>query len=331
MNSPRSTAHPSVSGEPFARSWPWWRRWWYAAKPGSWPKLLVPMLLGQALGAREVATPSVAALLGGGVMTIALLCFIVFANDAGDVEVDRIKRRMFPQGCSPKTVPDGVLTRRALVLGGASAGLAALALAWGLAVALERPLLPAWMLASLGLLLAYTAPPLRLYYRGGGELLEMVGVGAVLPALHAYLQAGHIGGALPWVLPGWVCMALASAVASGLSDEVSDRAGGKTTAVTLWGNAVGRRIVERSVMASGMYWAALAAIRPSEFPWWLSASLVVIVWSAGRRLRRLSAGALTNAFAEQGRYKATLHLGIWAVGLLLGLGLWLGPHGGGAG
>ena len=120
MNSPRSTAHPSVSGEPFARSWPWWRRWWYAAKPGSWPKLLVPMLLGQALGAREVATPSVAALLGGGVMTIALLCFIVFANDAGDVEVDRIKRRMFPQGCSPKTVPDGVLTRRALVLGGAA-------------------------------------------------------------------------------------------------------------------------------------------------------------------------------------------------------------------
>ena len=175
----------------------------------------------------------------------------MFANDAGDVEVDRIKRRMFPQGCSPKTVPDGVLTRRALVLGGASAGLAALALAWGLAVALERPLLPGWMLASLGLLLAYTAPPLRLNYRGGGELLEMVGVGAVLPALHAYLQAGHIGGALPWVLPGWVCMALASAVASGLSDEVSDRAGGKTTAVTLWGNAVGRRIVERSVMASG--------------------------------------------------------------------------------
>ena len=136
MGSPRSTAHPSMSGDSFARRWPWWRRWWYAAKPASWPKLLVPMLLGQALGAREVSTPSVAALLGGAVMTVALLCFIVFANDAGDVEVDRIKRRMFPKGCSPKTVPDGVLSRRALVLGGASAGIAALGLAWGLAVAL---------------------------------------------------------------------------------------------------------------------------------------------------------------------------------------------------
>ena len=330
MGSPRSTPRPSISGDTFARRWPWWRRWWYASKPASWPKLLVPMLLGQALGAREVSTPSVAALVGGAVMTVALLCFIVFANDAGDVEVDRIKRRMFPRGCSPKTVPDGVLSRRALVLGGASAGIAALGLAWGLAVALERPLLPGWMLASLGLLLAYTAPPLRLNYRGGGELLEMVGVGAVLPALHAYLQAGHIGGVLPWVLPGWMCTALASAVASGLADEVSDRAGGKTTAVTMWGNTVGRRIVEWSVLASGVYWAVLATIRPSDFSWWLSASLVGTAWISWRRLRRLSVSAQTNAFAEQRRYKAILHLGIWAVGLLLGMGLWLGLRGGGA-
>ena len=84
------------------------------------------------------------------------------------------------------------------------------------------------------------------------------------------------------------------------------------------------------MLASGVYWAVLATIRPSDFPWWLSASLVGTVWISWRRLRRLSVSAQTNAFAEQRRYKATLHLGIWAVGLLLGMGLWLGLRGGGA-
>ena len=37
---------------------------------------------------------------------------------------------------------------------------------------------------------AYTLPPLRLNYRGGGELLEMLGVGLALPLYNVYLQAG---------------------------------------------------------------------------------------------------------------------------------------------
>ena len=50
MGTPRTTDRARVEGASFADGWPVWRRWWYAAKPDSWPKLLVPTLLGQALG-----------------------------------------------------------------------------------------------------------------------------------------------------------------------------------------------------------------------------------------------------------------------------------------
>ncbi|MEB3327874.1 MAG: hypothetical protein VKQ33_01435 [Candidatus Sericytochromatia bacterium] len=35
--------------------------------------------------------------------------FIVPLDDWADARVDRLKREMFPTGCSPKTIPDGVL------------------------------------------------------------------------------------------------------------------------------------------------------------------------------------------------------------------------------
>ena len=72
---------------------PAWRRWVYAAKPASWPKLLVPSLLGQGLGVAATGHLDVAALLLGLVFSVFDLLFIVFLNDWGDRDVDRIKRR----------------------------------------------------------------------------------------------------------------------------------------------------------------------------------------------------------------------------------------------
>lgn len=160
-------------------------RWLYAAKVDSWPKLLAPFALGQAIGLGAGGGLSLAGLSFGLAFTIFDLLFVVFLNDWSDREVDALKRKMFPRGCSPKTIPDGILPAYALLFAGLGAGALALVVAAIGGVVLDRPRFLPLAAASLAVFAAYSLPPLRLNYRGGGELLEMVGVGAVLPYLAA--------------------------------------------------------------------------------------------------------------------------------------------------
>lgn len=299
------------------------RRWLYALKPASWPKLLVPMLLGQGLGIASAGRPSAGALAFGVVFTLLDLAFIVLMNDWADRRVDAIKRRMFPEGGSPKTIPDGVLRSADVLLGGMASGLAALV----------ASSLSAWLLHNSALLwagplclllfFAYSLPPLRLNYRGGGEVLEMLGVGLALPWLNALAQSGRLWTPELLALPGFIAMSLASAVASGLGDERSDRAGGKRTVVTMIGNRPARALVEALVPFGAGLWILCALLSPAlSFFAALPASAVTL-WSF-RTTRQRSAAATTDAFAAQGAYKLALHRAIWWGGALFGvlLALW---------
>jgi 1,4-dihydroxy-2-naphthoate octaprenyltransferase len=288
------------------------QRWVYALKPASWPKVFVPALLGQAVGAASAGRVSVGALAFGLLWMVADVAFIVLLNDWGDREVDALKRRMFPSGCSPKTIPDGILPARAVLAAGLGAGGAALLLAAAAGALLARPaLLP---LAALGLFVfaAYTLPPLRLNYRGGGEVLEMVGVGGVLPALHAYAQCGAWAPPeLRLLMPGLLALCLSSAFASGLSDEESDRAGGKRTFTTLLGNAVSRRASELLLVLGALLWLGAAVwARGGLLQGSLVLAAVLTLFFAGRVWRR-SPSAVTNAFGAQSAYKQELHRAIW--------------------
>lgn len=297
-------------------------RWLYAAKPDSWGKLLVPFALGQAMGLGPALDaghgPSITAFVLGLAFTVLDLLFIVFLNDWGDREVDAIKRRMFPDGCSPKTIPDEILPARALLLAGIGCGVLAIVVAILASVVLDRPLLVPAALGALAIFVAYTLPPLRLNYRGGGELCEMIGVGAVLPWLNAYLQGGR---ALPeslWVLPGFATLALASAIASGIADERSDRAGGKRTVVTTIGNTLSRRVIEALVILGALLWLATTLV---GLPLWLGGGAAVAVLWRATDLRRASAAAETDAFGPQRLYKAHLHAAIMRGAASIGVGL----------
>ena len=170
---------------------------------------------------------------------------------------------------------------------------------------------------------AYTLPPVRLNYRGGGELLEMLGVGAALPLYNLYLQAGTVPpGAWPWIA-GFSALSLASGVASGLSDEQSDRAGGKRTFASTFGNASARRMTEICVLVGATIWIVAALTRPDWAPVWVVIPAVAIVtWNFGS-MRRVSAEAVTNAFEAQGAYKHFLHRAIWHSTTVAALLLWL--------
>ncbi len=298
-------------------------RWFYALKPASWPKLVVPALFGQLLGASGNGALDLAAFGWGVLFTGFGLAFIVLLNDWGDREVDAIKRRMFPDACSPKTIPDGILSGRSVATAGAVCGAVTLALAAGAESSLGRPFAFETGLGCMLLFVAYTLPPARLNYRGGGELLEMLGVGVALPLFNVYLQRGEIPSEVwPWIA-GFACLSLASAVASGLSDEQSDRAGGKRTFASMFGNHAARRLTEGAVLLGAGIWAAAAWLRPDWLPVGaVGAALLVVAWNF-IGLRRVSDQAVTNAFRAQAIYKGFLHRAIWHSTTVASLLVWL--------
>jgi 1,4-dihydroxy-2-naphthoate octaprenyltransferase len=296
----------------------------FALKPASWPKLLVPAAIGVGLAVDTTGALSVPGALAMLAITVLDLVFVVCLNDWGDREVDALKRRMFP-ATSPKTIPDGVLSAHALLGIGLAAGLAALALSVAVSLLLSRPLLPALVLGALMTFWLYSLPPIRLNYRGGGELLEALGVGVILPALGSYLGAGRLFGPSATMLAGWTMLALASAVASGLADERSDRAGGKRTVVTMLGNSRARRLVVALSVVGPLSWFAATFFVEGGPPRPLAIAAALTALDGVPTLHRRSEAAVTDAFGAIHDFKSALHGLGWRAGLVWAVGLAVAP------
>jgi 1,4-dihydroxy-2-naphthoate octaprenyltransferase/chlorophyll synthase len=112
-------------------------------------------------------------------------------------------------------------------------------------------------------------------------------------------------------------LSLSSAIASGLSDEESDRAGGKTTLATLAGNAVARRAAELSATSGAAWWLIAAVWAPDVMPAWVVAPPVAVVLLRLRGVVRQSPLATTNRFEALRTYKGKLHRAIWDGTLIL--------------
>jgi 4-hydroxybenzoate polyprenyltransferase len=289
----------------------------YALKPGSWPKLLVSAALGQGIGVASTgAVDPLALALGLGFTLLHLAC-VVLLNDWGDQDVDAIKRRLYPTQSSPKTIPDGILDAGTVVRLGVGAGLCALACALTAEILLARPGLAAGAVIAIVLFWAYSLPPVRLNYRGGGELLEMLGVGFLLPWWNAYLQSGSpVPGGMV-VLPGFALMCLASALASGLADVESDRLGGKRTFATAFGPGPVRQAAEGLVLGAILVWAALPWLAGSWAHVWMMLPPVAVMAFDYRELRRASAIAESEGDELHRDYKVALHDTIWRAALIL--------------
>jgi 1,4-dihydroxy-2-naphthoate octaprenyltransferase len=311
---------------------PWLERWLYALKPASWPKLGVAALLGQAIGVAATGVVSIPGLVLGVAFTVFDLCFVVLVNDWGDQEVDGLKRRLIPESCSPKTIPDAVLDSRSVGMAGLGAAAAALGVAVIGQELLGRPGLALGAVACLGLFAAYTLPPLRLNYRGGGELLEMIGVGFALPWLNAYLQSGLGRPAGLVLLPAFMLMCLASALASGLSDIETDVLGGKRTFATIFGAGPVRQAAEGLVLGGILVWAALPRLAPYYVTMWMVVPAVVLMVVDYRALMRAGRSSQIDTPYGIATFKRCLHDCIWrgAIGMALVVAL-VGLIGGGLG
>jgi len=226
--------------------------WIQASRLPSQGYIFFPLLLGQALGASRTGTldwpMAVLVVLFG----LAIQLYIVYANDVADAALDRLNVTFTPFSGGSRVLAEGKLTGFELKIGVAVTvalnGLIALVL-WNAGFAFA----PVLILIALVLLWLYSFPPVRLSYRGGGEFLQMIGVGLVLPVFGFYLQTGTLAAFPVRYLAVLLPLQLACAFSTTLPDEPSDRIGGKKTIAVIFGGQHAKRVVAGlHIAASGM-------------------------------------------------------------------------------
>lgn len=169
--------------------------------------------------------------------------FIVYANDYADVEVDRDNKtfNMFSGGS--RMLVEGLITKRQMLAAILLTMIANGAIGLCLAIIYHRPFFLALLAISWLLLWMYSFGPLKLSYRGGGELLQMIGVGIVLPLIGFYNQTGSLT-AFPWAFMIFlVPIQIGAAMATSIPDEPSDRKGNKRTSSVLLGPTIVKVII----------------------------------------------------------------------------------------
>lgn len=205
------------------------RPWLQAARPLAIVNIAVPLLLGQGLAVLVADAFSWA--LCGLVLLAGVLdqLFIVFANDVADEEGDRAHEAPTPFSGGSRVLVEGKLSAAQLRNGARVAALLLGLVALGTGLMFDRPwLVPLWG-GGVALLWAYSYPPLRLSYRGYGEVAQGLGVGVGLPLIGYYTQVGNFD-AFPWpALAPLFLLAFASNITTALPDVDADVACNKKT------------------------------------------------------------------------------------------------------
>lgn len=203
--------------------------WIRASRPPSQSNIAPSLILGQALAFAHTSIFSWEVF--GWLFAFGVFdqLYIVFANDVADIETDIRNQTATPFSGGSRVVPEGQLTLRALSIGAMVAAVALVTTAGVLSVVYDRPLSPLFALAALVLLWAYSYPPFRLSYRGGGEFLQVIGIGVVLPTFGYYAQTGTLIGFPVALFAATLPLQLAGAIATALPDAPSDAESDKNT------------------------------------------------------------------------------------------------------
>ncbi|HVI02428.1 MAG TPA: prenyltransferase [Enhygromyxa sp.] len=301
-----------------------WTAWVQAARPLAAANVAVPLILGQALAysAHGRFSWSLFGLIG--LLGTLNQLFIVFANDFADREADALNPSPTVVSGGSRVIQEGKLPAQALRKAAWLMLAAMLVLALWIALMHGRGWLPLLVIGGAALLWAYSFAPLRLSYRGYGELLQGLGVGVVLPIIGFYVQAGSFD-ALPWLgLAPCFVLGYVGNLLTALPDYPGDRAANKRTYPVRFGQFLARRhALELLAVAAGFGWLVVPSL-----PWWGVALIIVIpllpILAAARLLGSADAGNRGEClrFVMLGAGAANLTMVAWMVAALLTR--WLG-------
>lgn len=196
----------------------------------------------------------------GSAMVLAAVLSVNYGNDYFDVEVDRFNEP------SPISGGSGVLLKNPelrTLSGGIAATLTVISIA--LAVAFVLVFRFPWSLVALvvsgnALTWFYSAPPLRLSYRGLGEITAVLAAGLMLPCLGYFVMLKSVDG-LFWIFSfPCVLYTLSIIVSVEIPDMEGDRLGRKETLVVHKGRRFGLVLVALSNLLATLYISIISSM-----------------------------------------------------------------------
>jgi 1,4-dihydroxy-2-naphthoate octaprenyltransferase len=217
--------------------------WIKASRVPSQLYILFPLLLGEIVAFSNVSNLSYVHFYLILVFSIFIQLFIVYANDYADIETDRINQSYTIFSGGSRVLVDGNLTPKQLKIGINLSITVVLCIGLYFSFFTKANLALGFVLISLFLLWAYSFPPIQLSYRGGGEILQTIGLALILPCFSYYIHTFNI---LEYPISKlWILFPtqLACAIATSLPDEPSDRVSNKRTTSVRFGNFVAKILI----------------------------------------------------------------------------------------
>ncbi len=208
------------------------RRWLRVSRANFLPVSLLPFCLGTAWawfqGCHRPLL-SLIGLAGAGIVHISANLF----NEYWDYRyrADRPAGERSPHYGGSGAIQEGAVRPRAVLAAAWSCLAAALAAGTVLALLLDNFLLPVLVFLGAGIAWAYTAPPFRLVYRGGGEAALWLAFGPLLTSGGYLLPAGVISGPILLLSLGPGFMIAALLTANEFGDTADDARAGKNNLV----------------------------------------------------------------------------------------------------
>ncbi len=226
--------------------------WVQASRPYAQIAIFVPLVYGEALayaafGAFRWDLFGLVHLFG-----LFLQLFVVFANDAADVQSDLRNTTYNRFSGGSRVVPERKLLPQTLAVGAFLALLATASVAVFLVFREHRAWMVVFTAIAAHLFWMYSFPPFRLSYRGYGEVLHGIGMGVLLPMIGFYVQASTLEGLHPKnLVPGFL-LGVATNVTLGLADTPSDRDAGRRTFSVRNGELAARRVAVALIALSAL-------------------------------------------------------------------------------
>ncbi|NJK89223.1 MAG: prenyltransferase [Myxococcales bacterium] len=207
------------------------KAWIRSARTPSQLTIYLPLVLGQ------LFAPTFDGWIFVGVMAFAFFdhLYIVWGNDYADRGTDGRNPHPTPFGGGSRVLLDGSLHESQLAIAIPSAAFGLVMTTGLLVVGSGALVLVPLAVFALLLLWMYSYPPVRLSFRGGGEVLQMLGVGLVLPLYGYAAQASGAAGFPWWTLGVSLPLQLGTALATTRPDEIGDRLVDKRTLSVILG------------------------------------------------------------------------------------------------
>ncbi|MFD2764899.1 prenyltransferase [Micromonospora eburnea] len=211
-----------------------------------------------------------------------------FCNEYFDLEADRANVYFTPWTGGSRALVDGMVAPMVslgagFVLFGLSTLMVAIMPSWQARVLATAAVVLAWF---------YTAPPVRLNYRGAGELTVAAILNGLWPAVAVVLQAGTVPMLLLAVLAPTAVLQVARMMVMNLGDRRSDATVGKRTLPVIVGYRTAVRLI---VGAQPVAYAMLTAFALLGWvPWLVWAAMAATAPLSVWLVIQLRAGAMRD-------------------------------------